>query len=82
LPHPSRVYSHNSTTTTFINCVVENVGDPVNLQGCPYDLLKSCVIPSTTPSFSCVLQFLNNEAIDNYKNIENMQAPNDCDAIF
>ncbi len=32
--------------------------------------------------FSCVLQCFNDEAIDNYKNIENMQAPNDGDATF
>jgi len=32
--------------------------------------------------FSCVLQCFNDEAIDNYENIENMKAPNDGDATF
>jgi hypothetical protein len=39
--------------------------------------------PIDTPLFfSCVLQCFNDEAIDNYENIENMKAPNDGDATF
>jgi hypothetical protein len=56
----------SSTRKGAFMTIVEIMCDPIN----------------PTLFFSCFLQCFNDEAIDNYKNIENMQAPNDGDAPF